>query len=136
KYLMDQAEAFAGLRAGAELAQSAGMPTLAMRAACDAARMRAAVHALWDATIASFDWAVHADGARQRTAWRNLYPDALEQVWAVAFGLARSQGPAIMDRLERFEPRWDTPGAAVRSGGAHAPNGYWPLGAWAYARTG
>jgi hypothetical protein len=141
KYLMDQAEAFAGLRVAAVLAGVLSNAELAARASAAARRVRAGVRRLWNPRLDAYDWAVHANGRRQRTNWRVLYPDALQQTWAVAFGLVRGErARALMRRFRREQPRWDRPAAIARfrrpSGAGLAPVGYWAPAAWAFARVG
>ena len=88
KYAMDQAEAYAGLRAGAVLAAQLGLPALAERATGSADRLKAGFDALWDPATGAYIWAVHADGSHQGMDWTFFYPDAVSQAWAVAYGLA------------------------------------------------
>jgi hypothetical protein len=137
KYLMDQAETYAGLRAAASLASTLKDGALARRASADASRLRAGVDALWNASTSSYDWAVHADGARIATNWSVLYSDALQQVWAVAFGLAdRTRSVAIMNRFRSSQPAWAQPTAtATYTEGRHVV-GYWVPAGWAFARIG
>lgn len=137
KYLMDQAETYAGLRAASELALALGDPALASRARDDAERLHAGVAALWNPATGAYDWAKHDTGARRPTNWRVLYPDALQQVWAVAFGLVDPERAAgLVARFDAAQPRWDRPMAtAVYDNGRRAV-GYWALVGWAYARIG
>ena len=126
KYLMDQAETWAGLRAGVEVAKAIGDGALARRAEGDAARMRAGIDGMWNAAAGSYDWAVHADGARTPTRWAVLYPDALQQAWAVAFGVVpAARATTLMARFAAEQPAW-----------ANAGSGYWPVAGWAFRRTG
>jgi hypothetical protein len=125
---MDQAETLAGLRAAAGMAGTLKDGALARRAAADAARMQTGIDGLWNATTGSYDWAVHEDGTRVATHWDVLYPDALQQAWAVAFGaVPGSRGPAVMARFDAEQPRWDQPSTA---------GGYWPVAGWAFLRVG
>ncbi len=87
KYLMDQAETYAGLRAATDLATALGDSALAARSTTLADSMRAALVNLWNAPTTAYDWAVHADGARTATDWAVLYPDVMQQAWAVAFAV-------------------------------------------------
>lgn len=140
KYLMDQAETYAGLRAGAWLAANALADSgLANRATAAADGLKAGIDALWNAGTGSFDWTVHENGVRVPTNWANLYPDALSQVWAVAFGLVDSdsaRAKAILARFDTTHPQWDQPAAVDQfDSGAH-PVEYWPVAGWAFARTG
>jgi hypothetical protein len=137
KYLMDQAETYAGLQAGSELARALGDHALAARAKADAERMRAGVAALWDAAAGAYAWAKHESGARQRTNWSLLYPDALQQVWAVAFGLVdQKRGASLVARFAAAQPRWDQPTATAMFDKGRRAVGYWAPVGWAYARIG
>jgi hypothetical protein len=137
KYLMDQAEVYAGLQAGAELAGLLGDPVLAQRAAASARRVAGGVSQLWNPATGAYDWAVHGSGARQATDWAVLYPDAQQQAWAVAFGLATgSRAKDLMSTFDRSQPNWDRPPAtAVYADGAKRV-GYWPVTGWAFTQAG
>jgi hypothetical protein len=128
KYLMDQAETLAGLRAAVDLSRVLGDKTLERSAAAMAARMQTGIDGLWNPGTGSYDWAVHEDGARAVTHWDLLYPDALQQAWAVAFGaVPAARATELMARFGTSQPRWDQPGAV---------GGYWPVAGWAYLRVG
>lgn len=137
KYLMDQAETYAGLRAASELARALGDQELAVRATDDARRLRAGVAALWDPASGADDWAKHDTGARQRTNWSLLYPDAMQQAWAVAFGLVdRERGARLVARFDAAQPRWDRPMATALYDRGQRAVGYWAPVGWAHARIG
>jgi hypothetical protein len=126
-YLMNEAEAFAGLRAASLLAASTGDRVLATDAAAAAARIQRGVDRLWNPRSGAFDWAVHPDGARQPTSWEQLYPDALSQVWAVRFGLVTGpRARAVLTRFQQSHPNAHDPNALDLVDGATAPTGYWP----------
>ena len=138
KYLMDQAEVYAGLLAGAEIAKTLNDLALRKRALADSVRVRDGVARLWDGTANAYDWAVHGDGARTGASWSVLYPDALQQAWAVAFGLVpATRGALIMSRFVTEQPAWDEPLAlATFAGGMSQPVGYWPVAGLALRRVG
>ncbi len=137
KYLMDQGEAYAGLRAGADIAGVLGDATLASRATSAADRMYRGVAALWNPATGAYDWAVHEDGTRVPTDWTALDPDALQQLWAVAFGLVDpSRATGLLARFETAHPAWDQPQALDRIDGGSRPVGYWAVVGWAYLRVG
>jgi hypothetical protein len=128
KYLMDQAEAYAGLRSAAAVAGGLGERRLAARAAADADAMAAGVDRLWDSRARAYDWAVHANATRVRTSWSVLYQDAMEQAWAVGLGVATAARAGVVLRtLAARQPAWDEPGGGT---------GYWPVAGWAYLRAG
>ena len=137
KYLMDQAETFAGLRAAQELAYALGDTGLHDRAARDADRLKDGVERLWNSNTGSYDWAVHSDGARTATNWSRLYPDALQQPWAVAFGLVTGErARALMDRFEREQSQWDDPIATAIFPSGTKPVGHWPPVGWGLLAVG
>jgi hypothetical protein len=137
KYLMDQAEAYDGLVAASELGVALGDPNLGQRAAGDASRIATGVAQLWNVGTDSYDWALDAGGARQTADWSVLYPDVMQEVWAVAYGLADAkQADLIMARLAVTHPEWQQPDAVAGPRGRQAQVGYWPVGAWALDREG
>jgi len=137
KYLMDQGEAYAGLVAARSLANSLGNSTLVARASSDASRMLSGVSKLWNTIGASYDWAVQSDGSHMTTQWSYLYPDALEEAWAVGFGLVDStRSPTMMSRFVVTHPEWATPNAVVTFRDGTGTVGYWPVAGLALTRVG
>jgi hypothetical protein len=126
-YLMNQAEAFAGLTAASRLAYTLDDPVLARDARNAAGRIQAGVEQLWNPTTGAYDWASHPDGAHQVTNWSQLYPDAVSQVWAVRFGVARSDRTrAVLLRFLATHPHAYDPSAVDLVNGTVSPAGYWP----------
>lgn len=137
KYLMDEAEAYAGLSSAAGLASDLAEPALTARMVADAARIRSGATLLWNQATGSYGWAVYSDGVVQTTNWSNLYPDSLEEAWAVAYGLARaSTATVIVGHLQQAEPQWDRPAATSVMSGASGPTGYWPVAGFALLAVG
>ena len=129
KYLMDQGETYGGLLAGAELATVLGDSTLSQKATSMAGRMKSGVDQLWRSTSSSYDWAVHEDGARTPNNWAFLYSDALQQAWAVAFGITDAiRGNLLLTTFNTQQPAWAQPAAtALFSGNSTQTVGYWPM---------
>jgi hypothetical protein len=127
KYLMDQAETHAGLAAAVDLADVLGVGELEAEAERAARRLRAGVESMWDETAGGYVWAVHPDGAEELPSWPVLFPDALQQVWAVAFGVACPEREAVVvDRFLAQHPDWFA-----------APFvGWWAPVTWALEATG
>jgi hypothetical protein len=137
KYLMDQSETYAGLVAAVELGRALGNPGIVERAARDAARMRRGVDGLWDPAAGSYVWAVHAGAQRETASWSVLAPDALQQVWPVAFGLAGvDRGSRIMDRFRHDQPDWSKPATLAGSSSGSRTRGYWAVAGWAFLQVG
>ena len=137
KYAMDQAETYAGLRAAVDLAKALGDSALSSRASSDASKLKSGFAKLWNSTTGAYDWALHENGARQTTNWNVFYPDALQQVWPVAFGLVTgSRATALVNRFALEQPLWDQPAATALFSGGLEPVGYWPVAGWAFDRVG
>jgi hypothetical protein len=126
-YLMNEAEAYAGLLAGARLTNALGDRTTARDASAVAARISRAVDKLWNSKTRSYDWAVHPDGARQPTNWAQLYPDAVSQVWAVRYGLVRRDRVSpLLGQFLAQHPNAHDPNTPDLVDGSVRPTGYWP----------
>lgn len=137
KYLMDQAETLAGLRAATALAQELGDQRLAATSSTAARRLQHGIDSLWNPSIGAYDWAKHSDGTRVATHWNRLYPDATQQAWAVAFGAAPTKRSAqLMATFTKKQPTWDQPTRAAWVDGATRPAGYWSVVGLALDRTG
>jgi hypothetical protein len=137
KYLMDQAETYAGLKAGAELATAVGDNALAQRATADATRMAAGIAGLWDGPTNAYDWARHASGAQQPTDWSILYSDSLQQAWAVAFGAVQgSRAQSLVNHFAASQPKWAQPAATAKFSSGSARVDYWPMAGMAFQAVG
>lgn len=139
--LMDNAEVYGGLRSAAVLATALGESALAVRATIDARRVAMGVAALWNRNVGGFDWAKARSGTISLPHWTILYPDVMENVWAVAYGLASpTQARSILLHLDRQQPSWAKPDltAASNTDGvvSQQPVGYWPIAGWALALVG
>lgn len=140
KLLMDQAEAYAGLRAAQDLAATLGDATLAGSASASAAALKVGVGGLFLGGSAPPAYAVAAfeNGTVARTSWRTFYPDATSQIWLVAVGNWMSPGSplipaarasAIVSTFAARWPQWKQPDALVRFDSGTHPVDYWPLAA-------
>jgi hypothetical protein len=137
KYLMDEAETYAGLRAASNALAVLHHNGASHRAANAARRIHASIAKLWNPRTHGIDWAVHGDGAHQPTRWSILYPDGLEQAWAVAYGLVGGHRAAeIVDQLNRHQPKWDHPSAHATFDDGIRKVGYWAVAGWALLRVG
>jgi hypothetical protein len=126
-YLMNQAEAYAGLVAATRLAYTVGDPSIARDARNAAYRIEIGVEQLWNPTTGAYDWASHPDGAHQPTNWSQLYPDAISQVWAVRFGVTRpNHARTVLLQFLQTHPHADNPSGADLVNGTISPAGYWP----------
>jgi hypothetical protein len=132
KYAMDQAETYGGLVAAVDVARALGDAALASRAGADATKMRNGFAKLWNPSTGSYDWAVHEDGNHQPTNWSLLYPDALQQAWVVAFGLAEaSHAKTLVSHFTSAHPAWDMPAQNDLYDSGRGAVGYWAPAGWA-----
>ena len=137
KYLMDQGEAYAGLRAAHQLAGPLGDPALDHRATADASRMLSGVGTLWNNATASYGWAKHSDGVVVPANWGVLYSDALEEAWAVTYGLVTGgKAQSLMQQFGVSQPLWSSPTAVAVENAGPATVGYWPQAGLALLQTG
>jgi hypothetical protein len=140
-YLMDESEVYGGLRAAIVLADLLGDDTLASEATTMAQRLDQAVATLWNPSLEAYDWAAFPDGFTQPTNWAVLYPDDLEQMWAVAFGLALSStATTLSSEFLARQPLWDQPSAqALQNVKGHDVDQtveFWPVVVWALVADG
>jgi hypothetical protein len=136
KYLMDESEVYAGLRSAAKLSNALGDKITASRVSSEASKLKSAVALLWNTTTNGYDWAVHDTGAHTTTDWSVFYADSLEQMWAVAFGLADSRASDLTTRFGLLHPYWDAPAGTWTANGHTQPVEYWPVAGWAFVRSG
>ena len=141
KLLMDNAEAYGGLRSAATLATALGEPALATRATTDARHVAAGVASLWNPHAGGFNWVRFSNGGSSAPSWKVLYPDAMENVWAIAYGLATpAQATSILSHLKPLQPRWAEPdqSAPMDLNGIVSEQsvGYWPEVGWALTLAG
>jgi hypothetical protein len=137
KYLMDQAEVFAGMQAADRLFGALGDQPRARRAAAVAAGVSRGVAGLWDPSTATYGWAKHDSGEVVPADLQVLYPDALEQVWAVAFGLVpRKSAPGLLQRIAALHPELADPTATTTTAWGPDVVGYWPFAAAAWVQVG
>jgi len=127
---------------GVELAGALHDTALATRTSNDAAKLEAGVATLWDPSTKAYDWAEGNGGARQATVWSNIYPDALEQLWAVTYGLVpAARATELLTEFQAAQPNWAQPTDQAMERGTSAgvflsTISYWPIGVWAYAAAG
>jgi hypothetical protein len=135
-YLMDEAETEAGLQSAAFLANALGDSSLANDARTRADHLHHAVDALWNEQRQSYNWAVHPTLVQTATDWRAVYPDAMQQSWATAWGLADPARAAALDaHVAAVAPRLDQPSSSTTIDGKRRSFGYWPVAGWAGAVT-
>ena len=95
------------------------------------------VSGLWNKDTESYDWAVHEDAHQTPADLTVLYPDAMEQVWAVAFGLVPQQrATSLLTRIKALHPELARPNSVLPGGDGTELVGYWTWAAAAWLATG
>lgn len=140
-YLMDESEVYGGLRAAIVLANLLGNDALTSEATTMAQRMGQAVATLWNPSLGAYNWAAFPDGFTQPSNWAVLYPDDLEQMWAVAFGLASSStATSLTSEFLARQSQWDQPSAQalqnLNGNDVDQTVEFWPVVVWALVATG
>ena len=143
KYLMDNAEVYGGLVSAENLARAANDAALVSEATADATSSFAGIQGFWNTTTNSYDWArAGADATTDTTTdWTVLYPDAFEQMWAIAWDASTSSHAAtILAQFTADQPNWDQPTATApyltNATVSPATVGYWPFAATAFVAAG
>lgn len=131
KYLMDEAEVYGGLRAASKIDRTLGDTQQADTARANAQHCRHGEQDLWNAGDGAFDWAKGDSGTANTTNWNNLYPDTMEQAWAVGLGLtSKVQTQAIESHLNT-QRSWENPDGSAQmmlNGDTQQGTvGYWPM---------
>jgi hypothetical protein len=140
KYLMDNVEALGGMDAAYAMAQLMHDPMEAFRVKADALRLQTGIDSLWDPATGAYDWALHENGDRVPCDWTVLYPDTVEQGWAVAYGaVPADRAAALMNHVESAEPQWDQPTATANyydgTVSQHTVD-FWSIVGWGFDRVG
>ena len=128
-FLVDDAEDFGGLVAASHLFAATGQYDLERAATASAGELRAAVSGLmWDATTGSFDWSWSPTSVSTSDPSSTLVPDAVSQLWAVAFGLATgARARRLVATVGSAQPTFDTDNGAA---------GTFPVSLWALDAVG
>jgi hypothetical protein len=143
KYLMDNAEVYGGLVSAKNLARAAGDNALAAEVSRDATRSFDGIQTLWNSTTDSYDWTRAGANSTTDTPtdWSVIYPDAFEQMWAVAWDATTSSHAAsVLSLFVAAQPNWDVPtdtAPQLTNGTVSLSKiGYWPFVATAYVAVG
>jgi hypothetical protein len=112
KYLMDNAEAYGGLRAFLEIGRRLRWRELGDYA--DAAEnLRAAIlEHFYEPQTGLFHWAIAKD-KKSPSRWENYYPDALAQIFPVVYGVVEPRSDVARSVTEQFLARYADAGKDV-----------------------
>ena len=150
KLLMDQAQAYAGLRRAHTVATALGDSSTARLAKQLADQIENGVASMWNPGTQMYAKSKDENGNLAATTWNQYYMDSTAQAWVVGFGNIPPQKPLInasraKDLVDDFVaawPEWTDPFFTVGGGdprvmgtGDGAIN-YWPMIALAFFDVG
>jgi hypothetical protein len=137
KFLMDQAEAFAGLKAASKIARVFHDKALAATTGAAAKALRDGLDTMWDPATGFYRRAKLSDGTLDTTTWSYYYPDAASEAWVVAVGnflspkrlIRASRARTLLATFTTTWPEWTQPDATVafRDPPGTGRVDYWPL---------
>ena len=150
KLLMDQAEAYAGLRRGATLANALGDSVTAKLAGSLADKIDAGIETLYNAAAKMYAKAKNEDGSLEATTWNQYYMDSTAQVWTVGFGnippakplMPSTRAKSIVDTFATKWPEWSDPYFTVPPADPRVPGTsdgaihFWPMVGLAFSDVG
>lgn len=146
KLLMDQAQAYAGLRRGAMIANALGDSATAKLAGKLADQIQDGVASMWRASAQLYAKSKDENGNLAATTWNQYYMDSTAQAWLVAFGnippakplINASRAKDLVDAFEAAWPEWTDPYYTVPDGDPRVTGtgdgaiDYWPMIALAF----
>lgn len=117
KYLMDNCEAYAGLVAYSKLRHKLWKTKGKPYAGAAASIRQGVLTYLFDATDILFYWGLDRDGSTYDSSWDKFYPDAIAQLYPIAFGLIKPDTPLALHLWRMFSSYfngWDTESVVQR----------------------
>jgi hypothetical protein len=109
KYLMDAAEAQAGLAALETIFRAVGDDAKTRRYHELSERMRAGIGSLWQRDGGHYAWAKFEDGKLEPMDWAKMYPDSVEQLWPALWGSAGAdsdESSRVWTAFSARYPKW------------------------------
>lgn len=127
KYLEDNCEVYAGLRALAQWEQTAFGDQERARFYAQAARrvQRGIVSELYDAGMKHYFLAKFEDGTRRNADWNIWYPDTQAQVWPHLFGVVAPAAPQSQAVIHALEVHWNGKAKPDWAANPEQVNGGW-----------
>ena len=117
KYLMDNCETYAGMAAYSKLRHKLWKTKDKPYAGAAEAIKLGVLTYLFDASGLLFYWGVDKDGSTYNSSWDKFYPDALAQLYPIAFGLIDPKSPLALHLWRMFSSYfngWNTESAVQR----------------------
>lgn len=107
KYLMDNCEVYAGLKAFNELSGVLGWQIPFYYAIAEKGVKQAIFERLYDESAGLFHWAVD-DQVIHESCWENYYPDAFAQIFPVLYGVLDPASEKSQRLWQEFSSRYES----------------------------
>ena len=119
EYLMDNCEAYRGLRDLQNLYTALGATTKASFYQAHADQMLNGIQtALWNAANSNYFWYTTNTGASGTVNWATFYPDAVSQVFPIAFGIIAPTDSRAINLWNTFQSHWQNQWTTLSTGDA------------------
>jgi len=107
EYLMDNCEAYRGLRDLASLYTAYGLSTQASFYTTHADQMLNGIQtALWNSANNDYYWYTTDSGSSGTVNWNVWYPDAVSQIFPIAFGVIQPTDQRAINIWNTFQSHW------------------------------
>jgi hypothetical protein len=108
EYLMDNCEAYRGLRDLANLYTAYGLTTQASFYNTHADQMLNGIQtALWNSATGDYYWYTTDSGNSGTVNWNVWYPDAVSQIFPIAFGVIQPTDQRAINIWNTFQSHWE-----------------------------
>jgi hypothetical protein len=117
EYLMDNCEAYRGLRDLANLYTAYGLTSQASFYNTHADQMLNGIQtALWNSANNDYYWYTTDSGSSGTVNWNNFYPDAVSQIFPIAFGVIQPTDQRAIDIWNTFQSHWKSQWTTLSTG--------------------
>ena len=117
EYLMDNCEAYRGLRDLANLYTAYGLTTQASFYNTHADQMLNGIQtALWNSANNDYYWYTTDSGSSGSVNWNVFYPDSVSQLFPIAFGVIQPTDQRAKDIWSTFQSHWQNQWTTLSTG--------------------
>ena len=120
QYLMDNSEAYRGLRDLQNLYTALGATTKAQFYQAHADQMQSGILTyLWNSSANDFYWYTTVSGGSGTVNWSTWYPDSVSQVFPIALGVIAPSDPKAQAIWSTFQSHWQSKWTTLTTGDAY-----------------
>lgn len=120
EYLMDNCEAYRGLRDLATLYTAMGFTSQASFYNGHGDQMQNGIQtALWNSANSDYFWYTTDTGSSGTVNWNTWYPDSVSQVFPIAFGVIQPTDQRAINLWNTFQSHWQSKWTSLSTGDAY-----------------